>query len=92
MTQPLLRSFPWVGVAAVYSNRDVGYDLIAKLSLTNLRYAGVHTELKYHVGFSQKFTDKKLVDQFNATFRNLYKRELIQEILAKYHMEAAQLE
>lgn len=79
-------------VAAVYSNRDVGYDLIAKLSLTNLRYAGVHTGLKYYVGFSQKFTDKKLVDQFNATFRNLYKRGLIQEILAKYHMEAAQLE
>jgi len=48
--------------------------------------------LKYYIGFSQKFTDKKLVDQFNAEFRNLYKRGVIQEILAKYKMDAAQLE
>lgn len=79
-------------VDAVYSNRHVGYDLIAKLSLTNLRYAGVHTGLKYYIGFSRKHTDKKLVDQFSATFRNLHKREVIQEILAKYKMNAAQLE
>ena len=79
-------------VTAVYSNRDVGNDLIAKLGLTNLRYAGVHTKLKYYIGFSQKFTDKKLVDQFNQTFRSLYKHGVIQEILAKYKMEAAQLE
>lgn len=79
-------------VDAVYSNRHVGYDLIAKLSLTNLRYAGVHTGLKYHIGFSRKHTDKKLVDQFSATFRNLHKRGVIQEILAKYKMNTAQLE
>jgi polar amino acid transport system substrate-binding protein len=79
-------------VTAVYSNRDVGNDLIAKLGLTNLRYAGVHTKLKYYIGFSQKFTDKKLVDQFNQTFRSLHKHGVIQEILAKYKMEAAQLE
>jgi polar amino acid transport system substrate-binding protein len=79
-------------VDAVYSNRDVGYDLISKLGLKNLRYAGVHTALKYYIGFSQKFTDKKLVDQFNQTFRNLHKRGIIQEILAKYKMDAAQLE
>jgi ABC-type amino acid transport substrate-binding protein len=36
--------------------------------------------------------DKKLVDQFNTTFRNLHKRGVIQEILAKYKMDAAQLE
>jgi polar amino acid transport system substrate-binding protein len=79
-------------VDAVYSNRDVGYDLISKLGLKNLRYAGVHTGLKYYIGFSQKFTDKKLVEQFNQTFRNLHKRGIIQEILAKYKMDAAQLE
>jgi polar amino acid transport system substrate-binding protein len=79
-------------VDAVYSNRDVGYDLISKLGLKNLRYAGVHTALKYYIGFSQKFTDKKLVDQFNQTFRNLHKRGIIQEILAKYKIDAAQLE
>lgn len=79
-------------VDAVYSNKDVGNFLMGKLNLKNLRYAGFHTGLKYYVGFSQKFTDKKLVDQFNSTFRNLHKRGVIQEILAKYKMDAAPLD
>jgi polar amino acid transport system substrate-binding protein len=79
-------------VDAVYSNKDVGYFLMGKLNIKNIRYAGFHTGLKYYVGFSQKFTDKKLVDQFNTTFRNLHKRGVIQEILAKYKMDAAPLE
>jgi polar amino acid transport system substrate-binding protein len=79
-------------VDAVYSNKDVGYFLMGKLNIKNIRYAGFHTGLKYYVGFSQKFTDKKLVDQFNATFRNLHKRGVIQEILAKHKMDAAPLE
>ena len=79
-------------VDAVYSNKDVGYFLMDKLNIKNIRYAGFHTGLKYYVGFSQKFTDKKVVDQFNATFRNLHKRGVIQEILARYKMDAAPLE
>ena len=79
-------------VDAVFSNKDVGNDMMRKLGIRNIRYSGRQQTLKYYIGFSQKFTGKKLVDQFNATFRNLYKRGLIQEILAKYHMEAAQLE
>jgi polar amino acid transport system substrate-binding protein len=79
-------------VDAVYSNKDVGYFLMGKLDIKNIRYAGFHTGLKYYVGFSQKFTDKKLVDQFNSTFRNLHKRGVIQEILAKYKMNSAPLE
>jgi polar amino acid transport system substrate-binding protein len=79
-------------VDAVYSNRDVGYFLMGKLDIKNIRYAGFHTGLKYYVGFSQKFTDKKLVDQFNSTFRNLHKRGVIQEILAKYKMSSAPLD
>jgi polar amino acid transport system substrate-binding protein len=79
-------------VDAVFSNRDVGYDLIHKLGLKNIRYSGRQQSLKYYIGFSQKFTDKKLVDQFNATFRSLHKHGIIQEILAKYKMDAAQLE
>jgi polar amino acid transport system substrate-binding protein len=79
-------------VDAVFSNKDVGYDLMHKLSLKNIRYSGRQQSLKYYIGFSQKFTDKKLVDQFNTTFRNLHKRGVIQEILAKYKMDAAQLE
>lgn len=79
-------------VDAVYSNKDVGYFLMGKLNIKNVRYAGFHTGLKYYVGFSQKFTDKKLVDQFNTTFRNLHKRGVIQEILTKHKMDAAPLE
>jgi polar amino acid transport system substrate-binding protein len=79
-------------VRAVFSNRDVGYDLIRKLGITNIRYAGRQQTLKYYVGFSQKFTDKKLVDQFNATFRTLHKQGVIQEILTRYRMDAAPLE
>ena len=90
--EPAFKKLSIGRVDAVYSNRDVGYDLVSKLGLTNIRYAGVHTGLKYYIAFSQKFTEKKLVDQFNTTFRNLHKRGVIQKILAKYKGEAAQLE
>ncbi len=79
-------------VDSVFSNRDVGNDLMRKLGLKNLRYSGRQQSLKYYIGFSQKFTDKNLVDQFNATFRGLHKRGVIQEILSKNKMDAAQLE
>jgi polar amino acid transport system substrate-binding protein len=79
-------------IQAVFSNRDVGNDLMRKLGIRNVRYAGRQQILKYYIGFSQKFTEKKLVDQFNATFRSLHKRGVIQEILAKYKMDVAQLE
>ncbi|MGH7421503.1 MAG: substrate-binding periplasmic protein [Candidatus Rokuibacteriota bacterium] len=79
-------------VGAVFSNRDVGYDLLRKLDIKNVRYAGRQQSLKYYVGFSQKFTDKKVVDEFNATFRTLHKQGVIQEILARYRMDPAPLE
>ena len=79
-------------VKAVFSNRDVGYDLIKKLGITNLRYTGRQQTLKYYIGFSQKFTDKKLVDRFNETFRTLHKQGVVQEILGRYRMEATALE
>jgi len=79
-------------VDAVFSNKDVGNDMMRKLGIKNIRYSGRQQSLKYYIGFSQKFTDKKLVDQFNQTFQTLHKRGVIQEILAKYHMEPAQLE
>ena len=34
-------------------------DLIRKLAITNLRYAGRQQSLKYYVGFSQKVADKQ---------------------------------
>jgi polar amino acid transport system substrate-binding protein len=79
-------------VDAVLSDKDVGNDLMRKLGIRNVRYAGRQQILKYYIGFSQKFTEKKLVDQFNTAFRNLHKRGIIQAILSKYKMDAAQLE
>jgi polar amino acid transport system substrate-binding protein len=79
-------------VRAVFSNRDVGYDLLKKLGITNVRYAGRQQTLKYYIGFSQKFTDEKVVEQFNAGFRALHRQGVIQEILGRYRMDAAALE
>ena len=79
-------------VDAVFSDKDVGNELMRKLGIRNVRYAGRQQTLKYYIGFSQKFTEKKLVDQFNTTFRNLHKRGIIRAILSKYKMDAAQLE
>jgi polar amino acid transport system substrate-binding protein len=79
-------------VQAVFSNRDVGHDLLRKLAISNVRYAGRQQGLKYYIGFAQKFTDKALVDDFNATFRALHKQGVVREILARYRMEPAPLE
>ena len=79
-------------VQAVFSNRDVGYDLIRKLNIGNVRYTGRQQSLKYYVGFSQKHTDKAIVDRFNDTFRTLQKRGVVQEVLARYKMDPAPLE
>lgn len=74
-------------VDAVFSNRDVGYDLLKKLAIKNVRYAGQQQSLKYYIGFSRKFTDQKLVEQFNLAFRALHKQGAIQGILARYKMD-----
>jgi polar amino acid transport system substrate-binding protein len=79
-------------VKAVFSNRDVGYDMLRRLVISNVRYAGRQQALKYYIGFSQNFADKKLVDRFNTTFRALHKQGVVQEILGRYRMEAAVLE
>jgi polar amino acid transport system substrate-binding protein len=79
-------------VDAVYSNRDVGQDLLRKLAIANVRYAGRQQSLKYFIGFSQKHTDQRLVDRFNATFRDLHRRGVVQEILKKYGMDAVPLD
>ncbi len=78
-------------VNAVFSNRDVGNDLINKLKLTNIRYAGMQRQLKYYIGFSQQYTDQKLVDQFNKTFLDLYRRGVAQTILKNHNMEPVEV-
>jgi hypothetical protein len=52
--------------------------MMRKLGIKNIRYSGRQQSLKYYIGFSQKFTDKRLVDQFSQTFRSLHKRGVIQ--------------
>ena len=79
-------------IDAVYSNRDVGYALIKKLGLKNIRYAGAHKKLKYYIGFSKKFNDKNIIDQFNNTFKELQEQGTIQGFLQKYFMEPAEAE
>lgn len=73
-------------VQAVYSNREVGNSMVAKLGLANIRYAGDHKELKYYIGFSKKYVDKSTVDKFNETFLRLHREGEIEKILAKYKM------
>jgi len=76
----------------VYSNREVGHAIIRQEKIKNVRYAGEQKKLKYYIGFSQKNTDREVVDRFNKTLREMHKADTIQKILDKYHMEAAELE
>ncbi len=78
-------------VDGVFSNKDVGYSLIEKNKLTNIRYAGTSKKLKYYIGFSMENTDKKVVDKFNNAYRKLYKNGVIKKILKKYSMKPARL-
>lgn len=79
-------------VQAVFSNKDVGFDLLRKLDIKNTRYAGRQQSLKYYVGFSQRTTERAVVDAFNASFRALHRQGVVQEILTRYGMEPAPLE
>jgi polar amino acid transport system substrate-binding protein len=79
-------------VQAVFSNRDVGFDLVRKLAVPNVRYAGRQQSLKYYIGFSKKSTDTQVVEEFNAAFRTLHRQGVIREILSRYRMDAAALE
>ncbi len=78
-------------VDAVYSNKYVGNLMITKLGLKNIRYAGLHKKLKYYIGFSKKYADKKIVEKFNMVFKELHKKGVIQKILGKYKMDAVEL-
>ncbi len=79
-------------VGAVYSNKDVGFDLLRKLDIKNTRYAGRQQSLKYYIGFSQRTTERAVVEAFNGSFRSLHKQGVIQEILTRYGMGPAPLE
>lgn len=78
-------------ISAVFSNRDVGYALIKKLNLENIRYAGRQRSLNYYIGFSQQYNEKQIVDKFNDTFIELHKKGLIQKTLKQYNMTPCNL-
>ncbi len=77
---------------SVFSNRDVGNDIIRKHKLNNLRYAGAQRTLNYFIGFSKQYTDKNLVNRFNKAFVNLYTQGQIEQILKRYAMKPAPIE
>ena len=77
---------------AVFSNRDVGHALIAKLGLKNkIRYSGPQRKLKYYIGFSMAHNDKKVLETFDAAYRKLHKSGDVKRILDKHAMEVSDL-
>jgi len=78
-------------IDAVYSNKDVGCEIIRQNKLKNIRYAGIHKKLKYYIGFLKKYNNKKTVDKFNAALKKLYKKGNIRSILNKYNISPAEI-
>ncbi|MCP4022582.1 MAG: amino acid ABC transporter substrate-binding protein [Desulfobacteraceae bacterium] len=79
-------------VDAVFSNKDVGFAIIHKIKISNVRYAGKYKALNYFIGFSKQFNDKAVVDRFNEAFMKLYKDGIIKKILDNYNIEPAIIE
>ena len=76
-------------LAAVYSNREVGYELLKRLGLDKkIRYAGTHRKLKYYIGFTAAHTDATITRRFDESYRILRDRGVVAEILHQYHMGA----
>jgi polar amino acid transport system substrate-binding protein len=77
-------------VDAVFSNRDVGLALAAKVGVKDkVRYAGKTKELNYYIGFAAAHNDPDLLKKFNTAFDELDKAGAIRKILDKYSMLAA---
>ena len=77
---------------AVFSNRDVGHALVAKLGLKDkIRYSGAQRKLKYYIGFSMAHNDKSVLQAFDAANRKLHKSGTVKKILDKYSMEISEL-
>ena len=74
-------------VDAVFSNRDVGFALAAKLGVKEkVRYAGKTKELNYYIGFAAEHNDEALLKKFDAAFQELDQAGAIGTILDKYDM------
>ncbi|WP_020408460.1 substrate-binding periplasmic protein [Hahella ganghwensis] len=75
-------------VDAVYSNRDVGLEILQQLKINNVRYAWRHKTLNYYIGFVKHHTSRRLINDFNKTLKSLYKSGEAQKILAKYGIDS----
>lgn len=73
-------------VDAVFSNRDVGNDMVARLGLDNIRYAGAQRSLNYFIGFSKAHNDAAIVERFNARLSAMIGDGTIAEILSAHDM------
>jgi len=77
------------GLQAVYSNKDVGHELIHKYKLDNLKYLGKQKELNYFIAFSKYTVSKEVVDMFNEVILNMHHNKELQDILSKYNLKSA---
>jgi polar amino acid transport system substrate-binding protein len=78
---------------AVFSNRDVGYAMLAKLGLQNqIRYAGITRKLKYYIGFSMEYNDDNILNEFDETYLRLYREGVVTAVLERYGMEPSEIE
>jgi polar amino acid transport system substrate-binding protein len=74
-------------VDAVFSNRDVGFALAAKLGAKDkVRYAGKTKELNYYAGFSAAHNDAEVLKRFDAALKELETSEQVKKILDQYNM------
>jgi polar amino acid transport system substrate-binding protein len=74
-------------VDAVFSNRDVGFAVAAKVGVKDkVRYAGKTRELNYYIGLAVEHNDPALLEKFNSAVSELDKAGAIRKILDKYGM------
>ena len=77
---------------AVYSNRDRGYQIIRDHNLADkVRYAGADKQLHYFAGFARDGSNQNLLDEFDATYRQLYQEGVVDAIMAKYQLQSAEI-
>jgi polar amino acid transport system substrate-binding protein len=73
-------------VMAVYSNRDVGNNIIKEYRFNNLKVSFPHKSLNYYVGFSKKTVSKDTVDKFNSSYEFLLENGSLKDLFEKYHL------
>ena len=75
---------------AVFSNRDVGNALVAKLNLQGkVKFAGATKKLNYYVGFAIEHNDEAVLREFDAAFQRLHAQGVIKTILDPHNMVVA---